>query len=63
MLDLTHKTETRIIPVGVGDYNHDELVLISDNHTERVFEVENFDDLESIVSDVYSSLKTGLYFI
>jgi len=59
VLDLTHKTETRIIPVGVGDYNHDELVLISDNHTERVFEVENFDDLESIVSDVYSSLKTA----
>lgn len=59
VLDLAHDAGAYIIPIGVGDFNHEELVLLAHNHTTRVFEVENFDDLSKIVSDVHYRLRVG----
>jgi len=57
VIELAHSSGAYIIPIGVGNFNHDELVLLAHHHSEEIFEVENFDDLDSIVSDVHTSLQ------
>ncbi|XP_078492225.1 uncharacterized protein LOC100175399 [Ciona intestinalis] len=48
-----------IYAVGVGDFDSSELQLITHHHENRVFELENFEDLDSIVKSLQFQLATA----
>lgn len=46
-----------IYAVGVGNFDENELLLITGNHSDRIFRQKSFDDLETIETDLRIQLK------
>ena len=47
--------------VGIGDYNETELLIITRNDTDRVFTLQNFDELSDIIANLEESVFESKY--
>jgi len=58
---ISHAAEkgVAIYAVGVGEYDLEELMLITGNKSSRIFELAAFSDLESVIVDLQTQVKSS----